>query len=336
MNNLIKKINGIENIIGIYSGRFQPMGKHHKKAFEFLQKEVGVENAFVVTSNKVEMPTNPFTFEEKKRIIERFGINRNNIIEVKKPYSPVELTSRFDASKVAAIYMVGYKDYARMNFTKKDGSPAYFQDYDKNKNNIKSINKHSYVMLSPHVEIQIEDIGEMSGTNLRKVLSVGDKKVFEKVMGWYDESIANMVSQKLKPIRENSFHKMLLSCTDYDTLFEVNSTGAAGAEQDDGPRFLIGNFTTYKNKADRIATRLGYSVIDYLISPSTNIAPHPSTIPPKGPTTDVSYFYAGPNGNEEQGDNDLSSQMKKDVWTKWSSEIEDLATKLGLELIKII
>ena len=48
--------NNIKNIIVIYPGRFQPMGRHHAEVFKALQKQYGSDSVYIVTSNKVAPP----------------------------------------------------------------------------------------------------------------------------------------------------------------------------------------------------------------------------------------------------------------------------------------
>ena len=163
----------MNKIIAIYPGRFQPFGKHHAASFMWLQNKFGEENTYIVTSNKTDKDS-PFNFAEKKAIIELYGINPNNIIEVKNPYKPVELYGQFDGNTTDAVIMVGDKDMAgdpRFKIgPKKDGSPSFFQDYKSNETNMQPLSKHGYLINAPHISINIPGYGEMSGTEIRQVL----------------------------------------------------------------------------------------------------------------------------------------------------------------------
>ena len=205
----------IKHIIAIYPGRFQPFGKHHAAAFKWLQKEFGQANAYIVTSDKVDPPKSPFSFEDKKDIITQYGFD--HVIQVKNPYKAEELMKDFDPEDTAVVFMVGEKDMQedpRFKIgTKKDGSPSYFQIYKDNKSNLQGFDKHGYLITAPHVSINIPGYGEMSGTELRNVL--GDKsisreeksKVFKDIFGWYDAKIANNMMAKLEALNENVFSK---------------------------------------------------------------------------------------------------------------------------------
>ena len=202
----------IKQIVVIYPGRFQPMGRHHLATFKSLQAFFGDANVFVATSNpaekerqdkKVNRSQNPLDFDEKKAIMVRHGIDPSDIIETDNPYKPVEILRNYDPDTTAAIFVYGAKDAGRLPYTKVDGSPGYFQKYDQNEENLKGFEQHGYVYVAPHVSIGIPGFDEMSGTTIRAVLGTGNKEHFENIMGWYDEDIFNMLVTKLRALSES-------------------------------------------------------------------------------------------------------------------------------------
>lgn len=201
----------INTIIAIYPGRFQPFGQHHAKSFKWLQQKFGAQNTYIATSNKVELPKSPFSFSEKKQIIDEYGLG-DYVVQTKNPYKAEEILGSMDPATTAVVFMVGAKDMQNdPRFAmkpKRDGSDSYFQPYDKNKSNLQGFDKHGYLIVGPHVSIAIPGYGEMSGTALRKALGAkiprSEKiKMFKAVFGWYDESTANMIFNKLEPISES-------------------------------------------------------------------------------------------------------------------------------------
>ena len=225
----------IKTIIAIYPGRFQPFGQHHAKSFKWLQQKFGAKNTYIATSNKVELPKSPFSFLEKKQIIEEYGLG-DHVVQTKNPYKAEEILGPLDPSTTAVVFMVGAKDMQHdPRFAmkpKRDGSPSYFQPYDANKNSLQGFDKHGYLIIGPHVSIAIPGYGEMSGTALRKAL--GSKvprsqkiKLFKSVFGWYDESTANMIFDKLEPLAEskNSIAEM------FKKSKSVNTTDKLSEEQ---------------------------------------------------------------------------------------------------------
>ena len=102
----------IKTVIAIYPGRFQPMGPHHVKTYNWLAKKFGKANTFVVTSDKVKLPKSPLSFKEKESMINKHGIN--NVVQVRNPYQATELLKDYDPETTAAVFMVGEKDAQRL------------------------------------------------------------------------------------------------------------------------------------------------------------------------------------------------------------------------------
>ena len=111
--------------IAIYPGRFQPMGSHHFKAYQNLVKKFGAKNVYIATSG-VTGPKSPFTFAEKKKIIQAYGIPSNRIIKVRDPYKAVEITSKL-SEDTPVVFGFGAKDAGRLT------SGKYFKDYKEGK-----------------------------------------------------------------------------------------------------------------------------------------------------------------------------------------------------------
>ena len=213
---------GVTNrVIAIYPGRFQPMGAHHAEVFKIIQEKFGEENTFISTSPVVDasdkggVPKSPFNFEEKKAIMVRYEIPENNIVMTKNPYIAKEILEDFDPETTSVVFFVGKKDMQespRFNVgTTKKGKPTYFQYYEGHLDDLKTYSENGYLAIAPHISINIPGIGEMSGTNIRLALkgTEGNPKGFKDIMGWYDETLHNMIVNKLKnaELKEDSqFH----------------------------------------------------------------------------------------------------------------------------------
>jgi len=76
-------------IIAILPGRFQPPHIGHVKSWEWLSDKF--YDAYIVTSNKVDPPRSPFTFQEKKEMFIYAGIPSDHIIQVREPYKQLNL-----------------------------------------------------------------------------------------------------------------------------------------------------------------------------------------------------------------------------------------------------
>lgn len=194
---------GDKTIIAIYPGRFQPMGSHHKAAYDWLAKQFGEKNTYIVTSDKTDPQRSPFSFAEKKKIINKHGVK--NVVKVVSPYNPQELLQKFDPKKTVIVYMIGEKDSGRlsgykrlMKYNKTTAIP--YKDIS---------NPYAYYVYAPHISMNIPSFGEMSGTNIRKALSDRAAKLselksrFKSIMGWFDADIFNMVIGKMNTNRGN-------------------------------------------------------------------------------------------------------------------------------------
>lgn len=194
---------GDKTIIAIYPGRFQPMGRHHKAAYDWLAKQFGEKNTYIVTSDKTDAQRSPFNFAEKKKIINKHGIK--NVVKVVSPYNPQELLQKFDPQKTVIVYMIGEKDTGRlsgykrlMKYNKTTAIP--YKDIT---------NPYAYYVYAPHISYNIPSFGEMSGTNIRKALGDQEAKLselksrFKSIMGWFDADIFNMIIKKMNSNRGN-------------------------------------------------------------------------------------------------------------------------------------
>ena len=193
-----------KRVIAIYPGRFQPMGRHHYATYKALADQFGADNPFIVTSNKMG-PKSPLDFEEKKKIMIAHGVPADKIVMSRNPYQAVELTQNFDPDTTAVVFAVGGKDmrdsprFANLDGMTKKGTPAYYKTYRPGEELV-GLDKHGYIAVAPHVEIDVPGFGEMSGTTLRKALKGATPEDFETIMGFYNQEIYDILQGKLEEI----------------------------------------------------------------------------------------------------------------------------------------
>ena len=186
----------IKKVIAIYPGRFQPFGPHHKKVYLALKKKFG--DVYIVTSNIQKPPRHPMNFKEKAQHMTKMGIPSNKII-MDNPYKPVNLLKKFKPEETAAVFAVREKDKGRLS------AGYYFDDYNKNKNNLKGYKEHGYVLKAPHISVNIAG-KEVSGTTMRKILSSPKikpeqrKKLFKLLFGYFNGSVYNMMIGNFKNV----------------------------------------------------------------------------------------------------------------------------------------
>jgi hypothetical protein len=196
----------IKKVVGIYGGRFQPFGPHHLKTYKWLKSKV--DDAYITTTNIKKPPRHPMNFQEKIRHMVKMGIPKNRIVEEKIPYVAKNVLKKYDSNTTAVIYIFGAKDAGRLSGgTKKDGSPSYYQEYTKNKNNLKGYEEHGYIMTAPHVSVKVGG-KEVSGTVMRDLLGspkIDEKdrpKLFKDAFGYFNKGIYQMMTNKFKKLFE--------------------------------------------------------------------------------------------------------------------------------------
>ena len=115
MNKLVQEIikpileedSKITKVVGIFGGRFQPFGPHHKKAYEWLAKQF--DDAYITTSNIKKLPRHPMNFKEKVRHMSKMGISSSKIVMEKTPFVAKNLEKKFDPETTAFVYIFGKK-----------------------------------------------------------------------------------------------------------------------------------------------------------------------------------------------------------------------------------
>jgi len=326
-NYLVDKIlleeTNIKTIVAIYPGRFQPMGAHHAKTFKWLQSKF--KEAYVGTSDKVNLPKSPFSFAEKKKIINSHGIK--NVVKVKNPYKAEEILKKYDPKTTAAVFMVGSKDAGRLK-------GKFFQDW-KGKAEV-GYEDGAYLILAPHVSMNVPGYGEMSGTAIRKAL--GDRelskteklKVFRGIFGHtknYD-----LIVNKLEKLNE-TIEDFCANSKILDIISEASKTGTNQADVDDGPRHFYGTQKAYRKDNKELAEKMGMAVIDY-IAGEEEFFQH-KTYFPFGPTGAVSYFPVGVPG-AMGGTDYLKDRIGRDAYDRWSRWAKYLAQSAGYDFINYL
>ena len=208
MNKLVQEIikpileadSKITKIVGIYGGRFQPFGPHHKKVYEWLENQF--DDAYITTSNIKKPPKHPMNYKEKVRHMTKMGIPSSKIIMEKSPFVAKNLAKKFDKDTTAFVYIFGAKDTGRL------GGGKYFQDFKRNRDNLKGHEEHGYYLVAPHMSVSAGGL-EVSGTAMRQLLGSDKyddkerKKLFKKMFGYFNDGIYQMMTNKFKKLFES-------------------------------------------------------------------------------------------------------------------------------------
>jgi cytidyltransferase-like protein len=194
----------ISQVIAIYGGRFQPFHKGHKQVYDWLTERF--ETVWVVSSNSVDLPKSPFSFEEKKKMMIAAGIPEDVIVEVKSPYKAREVTDRYNVKNTTAVYAISEKDMGedpRFKFEKKrDGSDPYFMPFDLD--NMEPIENHSYLLTVPTFEFDIMGQSIDSATEIRQMFINANNSeevdIITELYGDYDPDIHDIFDSKLAAV----------------------------------------------------------------------------------------------------------------------------------------
>ena len=321
---ILNEESAIKTIVAIYPGRFQPMGKHHAKTYKWLQSQF--KDAYVATSNKIALPKSPFSFNEKKKIINSHGIS--NVVQVKNPYKAEEILKKYDPKTTAAVFMVGKKDAGRLK-------GKFFQDWKGNADI--GYRDGAYLIIAPHVSMSVPGYGEMSGTAIRKALGDTEldpkekKKVFKGIFG--HTKLYDMIIKKLESLTE----VMEEFCQEFNITKFITESMSSGTGVDDGPRYFRSSMKGYKSDTKKQANRLGWSVVDYIVGGLEKLENHATDYPRRvhsttgAPVGPVSF---APAGIAEPTDRlDRTDFRGTQSYTQWKRHIEKIVNTLGWKFV---
>ena len=348
LGDLLNEATNIKKVIGIYPGRFQPAGLHHYKTYKWLDKKF--DEAWVATSNKTDSSKSPLNFKEKKMIWTKHKVK--NVVQVKNPYVCAELLEKYDPETTAVVYIFGAKDAGRLKTKKVDGTPGYYQSYEKNKNNLEPYANHGYFIVAPHVSIKV--LGkEVNGTYIRELLGspkyTDSQRVeaFEQLFGWYDEKIYVYLKKKFSTLFENEeiFEGFLQEYPKFEGLLdslpqilsEISTTFVSGLELvDDGPSaFYPGK--SYEQHTENRAQQLGYDLLDYVVGKHGlgRNADYREWGKYSGPVPAVSFY---PAGDHDVGTptNQVDTKKTAQAHSQWVSFIDGVAETAGYKLVDFI
>jgi cytidyltransferase-like protein len=186
----------------IYPGRFHPFHKGHKSVYDALVKRFGKNRVYIATSNKVDPPKSPFTFDEKRAMMALTGVDPSRVVQVKNPYQATEITDNFDPQNTIALFAVSDKDMAedpRFSFKpRKDGQPSYYQPASKD---MQGFDKHGYIVTVPTLQFNVLGKPMRSASEFRANFARADsekqKAMITDLFGQYDPKTHNTMAQKI-------------------------------------------------------------------------------------------------------------------------------------------
>jgi len=328
IESILGETSSVDNKVVVYAGRFQPFHKGHYATYSHLVKKFGKNNVYIGTSNKTDNDKSPFNFKEKVMIITKmFGIPKNKIFQVKNPYVPTEVLTKFDKDTTAFITVVGKKDAGRL------GSGGKFFTPYKDNLDFEGYEDKGYVYIAP------QQSNPISGTEVRNGLSAGsdeDKKDFfsKRAYPKFDKKIFDFITNTLN--EEFSISEELLQnwlIIEGSDLIKEASQVLGSSEVDDGPNFLFPSYTTFDRVSQKRAEEIGYTVLSQIMSDDlTDIDPHP--IYPDGPVKAVTPFPAGVAGKTTA--TNQKDFYGSDAYDKWFKHVTRISGLVGYSLVDFI
>lgn len=196
-----------KKVFVILPGRFHPFHKGHKGVFDYLSTKYGGNEVYITTTDKVELPKSPFTFDEKRKMMMLTGVPINKIIQVRQNYNLTDIESKIpiDINRDSVVFAVSEKDMAEdprfSKFTKKDGSLSYLQPLPKKLDRLEPAIKHGYIDTVPTTDFTVLGMPARSASQLRSqyaTLNNQQRKLFIKdLFGSYNEDVYNIMNSKL-------------------------------------------------------------------------------------------------------------------------------------------
>jgi cytidyltransferase-like protein len=159
-------------VIVVYGGGFQPFHAGHISSYEQAKRAFPSADFYVASSNDVKQ--RPIPFKDKQFLAQQAGVT-DAFVQVSQPVNPQEILTKYNPDKDILILVRSERD--PVNYTKKDGSSAYYQPF-KSLKDCKPFNPkkdgHGYVFVTKKKVFSIGGKEIFSGSQVRSMYSKGD------------------------------------------------------------------------------------------------------------------------------------------------------------------
>lgn len=157
-------------VIVVYGGGFQPFHAGHLSSY--LEAKQAFPNAdfYVAASNDTK--TRPIPFNDKQFLAQQAGVS-DPFVQVVAPINPKEILDRYSPKQDIFILVRSERD--PVGYTKKDGSPGYFQPFT-SLDKCEPFGYHGYVFVTHKKEFKLNGQVVYSGTQVRDMYANSDDK----------------------------------------------------------------------------------------------------------------------------------------------------------------
>lgn len=158
-------------VIVVYGGGFQPFHTGHLSSY--LEAKQAFPNADFYVVASADVKQRPIPFEDKRFLATQAGVNPKDFrdVAVKNPLNPTEILSQYDPEQ--DIYILVRSERDPVPYTRKDGSPAYYQPFVKG-GKFQPFGKHGYVFVTKKKDFKLLGQDVYSGTQVRNMYSQAD------------------------------------------------------------------------------------------------------------------------------------------------------------------
>lgn len=185
----------MSRVIVVYGGGFQPFHTGHLSSYLEAKQAFPDADFYVVASADVKQ--RPIPFEDKRFLATQAGVSPKDFrdVAVKNPLNPTEILKGYDPNQ--DIYILVRSERDPVPYTKKDGSPAYYQPYQKG-GKFQPFGKHGYVFVTKKRDFSLLGQDVYSGTQVRNMYSqANDEQRQQMVREMYPRSKQQKTIKKL-------------------------------------------------------------------------------------------------------------------------------------------
>lgn len=172
------------SVIVIMPGGFHPFHAGHASLYNSAREAFPNAEVYVAATN--DTSTRPFPFSIKEKLAKIAGVEDGHFVQVKSPFQAKEITNHYNPEQDILIFVRSEKDKnesPKPGGIKKDGSPAYFQPLQGNKDKLQPFGKHAYFAYLPTVKF---GPGITSATEIRNAWpTLDDRRKAAMVMSLY-------------------------------------------------------------------------------------------------------------------------------------------------------
>lgn len=176
-----KKTN--RTVFVVYGGGFQPFHQGHFSSYQQAKNQFPDADFYVAASNDTKV--RPIPFVDKKFLAREAGVE-DPFVEVKTPINPVEIKKQYDPERDIFILVRSERD--PMAYTKKDGSPGYYQPFV-DINSCEPYGLHGYVYVTQKQDFSVAGQDIFSGSQVREMYKNANDDLRMMIVGdLYPES----------------------------------------------------------------------------------------------------------------------------------------------------